>query len=120
MLVCYAIQFRRYLLRQTSKRWTSVTATIQKGKVSTVPGGKGSLAFGSFFGYGFVLSGARYAGLFALIGNEEHAAALQDKLDGENMFVRYNPSNPNVSFLARYLRFPFRGSDSYPESPMAR
>jgi len=100
MLAWYAIQFRHYLLRQWSQRWTLVTATIQKGEVSKVPGGKGSVAFGSFFGYGFVLSGARYTGLFALIGNEEHAAALQNKLDGENILVRYNPSNPNVSFLA--------------------
>ena len=109
MLVWYAIQFRHYLLRRWSKRWPSATATIQTGGVSKVPGGKGSVAFGSFFGYGFVLNGARYSGLFALIANEEHAAALQNKLARENILVRYKPSNPNVSFLADIYDFRFEG-----------
>jgi hypothetical protein len=109
MLVWYAVQFRHYFVRQWSRRWPSATATIQKGEVSRVAGPKGSVAFASFFGYGFALNGARYAGLFALICNEEHGQNLQNKLAGESVFVRYNPSNPNISFLADIYDSRFEG-----------
>lgn len=99
MLVWYVIQSRYYFIRYRSKRWPSATATIQKGEVSKVSGPKGSFAFGSFLGYVFALNGARYSGLFALVGNEKHGQDLQIKLAGESILVRYMPNNPNVSFL---------------------
>ena len=109
MLVWYAIQFRHYFVRQWSRRWPSATATIQKGEVSKVSGAKGSVAFGCFFGYVFALNGTTHAGLFALIGNEEHGQNLQNKLAGKDILVRYNPSDPNVSFLADIYDLRFEG-----------
>jgi hypothetical protein len=109
ILVWCAIQFRYYFVRQWSRRWPSVTATIQRGEVSRVSGPKGSVAFGSFFGYAFALNGARYVGLFALIGNEEHGQNLQNKLAGKEILVRYNPGNPNVSFVGDIYDSRFEG-----------
>jgi hypothetical protein len=92
-------QLRYSLMLFSSRRWPAIDATVCMGSVGRVSGLKGSYAFGSFFGYGFEIQGIRYVGSFVLIGNEEHAQALQKNLAGLVMKVRYNPTDPNVSVI---------------------
>ena len=54
----------------------------------------------SIFGYVFPANGSRYAGFFAVEGNnEEEAYALQKQAAGTGVTVRYDPENPDVSIL---------------------
>ena len=108
MLVWYAFQFRYYLIRRRSRRWPSTTATIQKGAVTRV-GGARAWAYGSFFGYVYAVRGVRYAGLFALIGNEQQGYELQEKLAGASIQVSYKPTDPNVSFVSDIYNPLFEG-----------
>jgi Protein of unknown function (DUF3592) len=96
----YSVQIRHYLKRQSSRRWPTANATIRKGAVVRVSGNRGSWAYGSFLKYAFEVQDEGYAGLFALIGDEEHAVALQDRLADASLTVRYNPRDPNISFVA--------------------
>ena len=55
----------------------------------------------STMGYTYKLAGARYAGIFALIANDEATAErIQKELDGMPVSIRCNPRNPEKSFLA--------------------
>jgi hypothetical protein len=96
----YAAQIRHSLKKFSSRRWPSVNATIQKGGIGQVRGPKGSRANASFFGYAFMIQGVRYAGLFAIITNEEHGHRLQASLADGSILVRYDPSDANTSFIA--------------------
>jgi hypothetical protein len=95
----YGTQIRYYLKRIGSRRWPLVSAAIQKGGVRPLAGSKGSRVYGSFFGYAYILNGTRYAAFFALICGEERAKQLQNTINGD-ISVRYNPVDPNVSFLS--------------------
>jgi hypothetical protein len=66
--------------------------------VRPLAGSKGSRIYGSFFGYAYLLNGTRYAALFALVCGEERANQLQNTVTGD-ITIRYNPADPNVSFL---------------------
>ncbi len=94
----YGTQIRHYLKRIASRRWPFVSAVIQKGGVRPLAGSKGSRVYGSFFGYAYILNGTRYAALFALICGQERAEQLQNRVNGD-ITIRYNPADPNVSFL---------------------
>lgn len=96
----YSTQIRHFLKRMSSRRWPTTDATMQKGTVGRVSGNRASWAYGSFFGYSFFVQNSPYAGLFVLIGDEEHASALQDRLAGSTVGIRYNPRDPSVSFIA--------------------
>jgi hypothetical protein len=105
----YTVQLRFYLLRYRSKRWPVVTATLQKGAVGRIASGKGGWVPAAFMGYAYVVQGARYAGYFALCGDESKIRALQTALTGGEVQVRYDPSDPNVSLLVDYVDSRFDG-----------
>jgi hypothetical protein len=118
--VFYAIMFSvlgywafaqiRYLVRRSRRsRWPTVDAVIQKGAVGAIPMGKGQPIPASFMGYAYVVQGVRYAGFFALLGNETLTQTLYDNLAGSAIQIHYDPSDPNVSFLEDYKDFRFGG-----------
>lgn len=60
-------------------------------------------------GYAYVVQGVRYAGFFALYGDENQVSKLNDTLPGGTVLIRYNPSDPNSSFLVDYYDSRFAG-----------
>jgi len=56
----------------------------------------------SLFGYTYFVAGVRYVDFFAVVRREDtqDAWGLQEKLDGTNVNVRYDPERPYRSFLA--------------------
>ena len=47
----------------------------------------------------FTIQDVRYAGLFAIIANEEHAHKLQNNLADGLVLIRYDPADPNTSLI---------------------
>ena len=105
----YTVQLRFYLLRYRSKRWPVATATLQQGVVGRVASGKGGWVPVAFMGYAYVVQSARYAGYFALCGDESKIRGLQTALPGGEVQVRYDPSDPIVSLLVDYVDSRFEG-----------
>jgi hypothetical protein len=100
----------RYLVRRfRSRRWPTVDATVQKGAVGRISFGRGASAPASFMGYAYVVQGVRYAGFFALYGDEVCVRKLHDGLGGASLQIRYSPSDPNLSFLVHYSNSRFEG-----------
>lgn len=62
-----------------------------------------------FIGYSFKVKGVRYAGYFVVFGNEASVHDLNRRLPGTTLQVRYDPSDPNTSFLANYSDARFGG-----------
>jgi hypothetical protein len=93
----------RYLIRRYRRsHWPTVEAVIQKGAVGRVPAGKGATIPASFMGYAYIVEGVRYAGFFALMGDETRVQRLYSGLGDSHIQIRYDPSDPNVSFLRDY------------------
>ena len=44
----------------------------------------------------------RYGGFFALYGDEIHVSEMSGRLAGGSILIRYDPSDPGVSYLADY------------------
>jgi hypothetical protein len=110
MLGVWAFVQIRYLIRRHGRnRWPTAEAIIQKGALGNVPIEKGATVHAGFLGYVFTVQGARYAGYFALIGDETRVQSTYDALAGSTIQVRYNPSEPDVSFLADYKDRRFEG-----------
>ena len=100
----------RYLVRRhRSRLWPLMEATIQKGATGAVSAGRGATAHAAFIGYAYIVGGVRYANYFVLIGDSEHVQRLQDNLAGSNLKIRYNPADPNISFLEDYYDPCFEG-----------
>ena len=76
-----------------------MTAVVQKGAAGTISFGRGAMAPAVFLGYSFVVQGNRYAGIFALYGSEDLVRSVQGGLAGGALDVRFNPSDPSVSYL---------------------
>ncbi len=92
----------RYRLRKwKSKSWPTVRATIQTSQV--LRGGPTryqALIYRSLLGYEYTVSDTRYSGLFVLIADDEATTkTLRNELLGKEVVVRYNPMNPEMSFL---------------------
>jgi hypothetical protein len=68
-------------------------------------------------GYAYVVEGVRYAGYFVIFGDEEKARRLQGELADVPVQIRYDPSNPNVSYLVNLYdsRFGGVGANQNPE-----
>jgi len=103
------VQIRYLLGRYRRNRWPSADAAIQKGAVGKISFGKGGTAPASFMGYAYNVQGVRYAGFFALYGDEVTVQKLHNTLAGAPLQVRYNPSDPNISFLLDYKDLRFEG-----------
>jgi hypothetical protein len=50
-------------------------------------------------GYPFKVDGARYAGVFAIYGDETRTLRLNQGLNGSPVKIRYSPADPNISCL---------------------
>lgn len=96
----YSVQFRFYFRRYEAKRWPIVVATLQKGAMGSFYVGKGASAPAAFIGYSYMVEGVRYAGFFAVYGDAAKARALLNDLPGHEIQIRYDPSDPNLSFLS--------------------
>ena len=105
----YFAQIRFVLRRYRSKRWPTVDATLQKGAVGRISFGKGASAPATFVGYAYIVQGVQYAGFFAVYGDGSQVRKLQDSLTGAHVQIRYDPVDPNVSYLADYKDSRFDG-----------
>jgi hypothetical protein len=93
----------RYLLRRyRSRRWPTANAIVQKGAMGGISFGKGASAPASFLGYAYTVDSMRYAGFFAVYGDEVRVRKLHDGLVGATLQIRYDASDPSVSFLLDY------------------
>jgi hypothetical protein len=97
----WLVQGRHAWQRFSSRRWPTVTATIQKGSIGPLSFGRGVTVPAAFLGYGFLVQGIRRAGIFAVYGSgdENTLRSLEDKLAGAPLDIRYDPSDPGVSYL---------------------
>ena len=95
----YFVRIRFLLRRYRGKSWPTVEATLQNGAVGRISFGTGSSSPASFVGYAYIVQGVQYAGFFALYDDDSHVRKLSDGLSGDTVQIRYNPSDPNVSFL---------------------
>ena len=95
----YFAQFRYFLQRSRSKRWPVVDAVLQKGSIGKISFGKRGSMPVAFVGYAYTVQGIRYAGFFALYGEEYKVRRLDESLAGATVQIRYDPSSPDVSFL---------------------
>jgi hypothetical protein len=77
--------------------------------VGRLSGSLGLHACGGFLGSGCEIQGVRYAGSFALIGNEEHTQARQNNIAGLDINVRYDPADTIVSVIVDRFDPPFEG-----------
>jgi hypothetical protein len=72
------VQIRNLLRRHRSKNWPTIDATVQTGALGGIFFGKGASAAATFVGYAF---------------------DLHRRLAGSVIPIRYDPSDPNISFL---------------------
>lgn len=92
----------RYMVQQyKSVGWPVIDTTIQKGPIGFVPigSGRGTGAPACFVGYVFRVGGSSYAGLFALYGRSEDVDRYNQNFPGGSIRVRYDPTNPGISYL---------------------
>jgi hypothetical protein len=105
----YFIQAVYYFRRLRSRRWPTEEAIIQRGAFGGISVGRGPSIPASFLGYAFVVNSVRYAGVFAICGDQAFLHRLNDRLNGQTIKIRYNPSDPNMSFLVDYYDPRFGG-----------
>lgn len=104
MACCSYILFRR-----RRKEWPVTDALIQKGTIGQVDLGEAGTKPAVFMGYAFKVNGVRYARYFVLFGNEGRVRDLHRRLRGSPLQVRYDPADPNSSFLVNYHDSRFEG-----------
>lgn len=110
ILGCYFFVQIRYLIRRHRRNsWPCADATIQQGAIGKISVGRGGTILASFIGYTYNVQGLRYAGYFAICGNEAATQELYESLSGEHIQIRYSPSDPNISLLVDYKDFRFKG-----------
>lgn len=98
--------FRYYHLKRYSESWPTTQAVIQKCEAKS-SGPFLSLWAGkvpkSLFGYSYQVEGIAYIGFFAVLRDQGGAFGaawdLQEKLAGNSLTVRYDPTRPQRSFV---------------------
>jgi len=101
---CYYV-----VARKRRKQWPVTEALIQKGAIGQLDLAEAGVKPAVFMGYSFKVNGVRYAHCFVLFGNEVPVHDLNRRLPGTPLQVRYNPSDPNTSFLVNYSDARFGG-----------
>jgi hypothetical protein len=96
--------------------WPPVDATMQSSSLGKLHFGRGVDYVANFHVYGFRVLGDRYVRFFALCSVDSLARGLEDDLPGKSLRIRYNPSDPNESYLAddHDVRFTGQTSTQYP------
>src|SRR5260370_17849382 len=92
----------RYMVPQyRSVGWPVIDGTKEIGTTGFVPigsgYGKGTPAY--FVGYAFRANDSTYTGLFALYGSRDDVERVRKNFSNGSIRVRYNPSNPSISYL---------------------
>jgi hypothetical protein len=104
MYVCISwmcVRWSRYWYkRYCSRRWPIANATIQRAGIELIYVGRGGSIHGSFFGYIFIVAGVQHVGMFIMTGNVARITAMQNDLSGKIIEIRYDPDDPNTSFVA--------------------
>jgi hypothetical protein len=100
------VQIRYLLVYSRGKHWPIVDATLQKGCIGKIS--KGAIP-AAFVGYTYIVQGVRYAGFFALCGDDGLVRGLNDRLAGGTIQIRYDPTAPDVSFLVNEYDSRFDG-----------
>jgi hypothetical protein len=103
------VQIRYFLLRSRSKHWPVIDATLQRGCIGKIS--KGAIPT-AFVGYAYIVQGVRYAGFFALCGDDDLVRKLNDRLAGGTIQIRYDPTAPSVSFLVNEYDSRFDGLEA--------
>lgn len=102
---CYYV-----VLKTRRKQWPLTDALIQKGAIGQVDLGEAGRKPAVFMGYSFSVNGLRYAGYFVLFAkNEVRVHDLHRRLPGAHLQVRYDPHDPNTSFIVNYTDPRFEG-----------
>jgi hypothetical protein len=104
---------RHFLRTMTSDNWPRAMASISRDFVAWTKSG-----YVSYFRYKFTVDGKTFTGRFVIEGVHQMAGALQEKLNGLPVQVKYKPTNPKVSLLADYYDARFEGglATQYPVS----
>jgi len=78
--------------------------SFNKGESASInaPGIRGRVGF---FGYAYEVQGTKYVSFFAIMSNQTDLDRFQQKLSGQHIQIRFNPSHPEISFL-KNLRDP--------------
>jgi hypothetical protein len=107
LILVSVIVFRdlRYLFRKrASENWPKTEATIESATAGRRRLGsplQGLLIHRAWFTYIYSVSSIQYMGFFVIItGNKKSGEELQQALAGKRVVIRYDPSNPGVSFLS--------------------
>jgi hypothetical protein len=108
-----SVNLRHFFRTMFTNDWPRATATISRdfmGQVHMRPV--------SFFRYRFTVDGKEFCGRFVVdlaskgwpwLNTTKHTEALEQKLDGLTVQIKYRPSNPKVSLLADYYDPRFDG-----------
>lgn len=101
---CYYV-----VVRKRRKQWPVANALIQKGTMGQLDLGEAGTKPAAFMGYSFKANGLCYAYCFVLCGSEVRIKDLYRRLPGNPVQVRYDPSDPNTSFLVNCHDVLFEG-----------
>lgn len=100
LLILTCIYF--VVVRNRREHWPVTDASIQRGAIGVVLPGRNSFP-AAFMGYAFEVKGVRYANYFVVFGSSESRVHnVHRQLPGALLSVRYDPSDPNTSFLVNY------------------
>lgn len=92
-----------FVVRRRRKQWPVASAVIQKGAIGQLDLAEAGSFSAAFMGYSFKVNGLRYAGHFVLfVNNDERVRDVHRRLPGAHLQVRYDPHDPNTSFLVNY------------------
>jgi hypothetical protein len=97
-----ALTFIRFWIRKwESRNWPIVAGVIEKEEVNyNDRSAYRPSMYRLLFGYSYIVDGVRFAGLFILmVGSEAIATDFQHKLNATSVSVRYNPKQPETSFM---------------------
>jgi hypothetical protein len=85
----------------SSRKWPRVAGTVQKGIAERRERRYGPPSYHLVFEYTYTVEGVPRAGLFTVEAeSESEGKKLLSKIEGQSAAVSYNPSRPEISFLA--------------------
>jgi hypothetical protein len=99
LIAWFRVQIQYFFRRSSSKHWPTVDATLQRGCLGAIEVNEAPIPT-VFVGYAYILGGIRYAGYFAISGENQRIEKLNRVLAGGSIQIRYDPSSPARSFLA--------------------
>jgi hypothetical protein len=107
MAFMVAIESRFFLRRLLSGRWPTATATIRPESLGSIGNG-----VAAFFTYDFTVNEVAFTGRFAVVSltGQDQGRKLLNELAGLPISIRYNPKQPEISFLVNVYDLRFDGA----------